>query len=996
MKTYKSKEEQLEQGINCPDLLESMSDGVAIYEAIDDGQDFVFCEHNPAGERITGIPRDQVMGRRVTEIFPGIEAFGLLEILSQVFKTGKRKKHTSSLYRDDRITLWVENSVFKLPSGEIVAVYRDITDRKQAETALSQANLIINRSPVVAFLWKNQEGWPVQFVSENVENLLGYSAREFMDVAISYDTIIHSDDLGRVTAEVAANSTKKEISSFVHEPYRILTKNGEIKWIHDTTYIRKNSQGEITHYEGTLYDISMQQSQQERIEHLSLLRKTGLTIHRHLATFQDSQQLLQAICDVFVNEKGYRSAWVVLLDEKQHCKLTANAGLLKDFNLLEQAIGKGNLPPCITKTIQESQLLWQDSQSSLCGGCPLANGYPDTGIMAAPLLHGGKFYGVLTVSLAAEMVTNSEERELFEEMARDIAFALFNRAQDKKRQEHEQEIAIRDQISRTFIIHHDNNLYGGVLDIVLAAMDSKLGVFGYLEGPDMLICPSMTLSAWKQCEIPDKTIVFPRQQWAGIWKDALTTGTTRFSNSSFTVPEGHLAIDNSMATGIVYGGQVIGLLQVANKAGGYDEQDKHLFESMAVTIAPILQARLEQQQTETELQSALDEYADLYNNAPDMFISVEADTANILQCNQTLLTTLGYERDEVIGHPVFMLYHPDCRDECKTDVFPTFCRTGKVINKELQLQRKDGSSLPVTLDVSAIRDQNSTIIQSRSIFHDISDRKKLEEQVIISEKMTTIAGLAAGVAHEINTPLSGILQSIQLIEMGLDPTREQNRTLAADCGIDLTKVQDYLLKKDLDFFLTGIRDSATTAAHIIADLLQFSRPQESTPLLTRLTELIDRSIELAKADYSLKKEYNILDVEFIRQYSPEQPEVYCIAIEIEQVLINLIKNSCQAMAGDSSSTAPHIILRTKQRDKMAVIEVEDNGPGIEEEICRHIFDPFFTTKEVGKGTGLGLSVAYSIIKEKHGGTIRVESTPEDKTLFIIELPMERTGDTTNE
>ncbi|MBU0943138.1 MAG: DUF3365 domain-containing protein [Proteobacteria bacterium] len=392
-------------------------------------------------------------------------------------------------------------------------------------------------------------------------------------------------------------------------------------------------------------------------------------------------------------------------------------------------------------------------------------------------------------------------------------------------------------------------------------------------------------------------------------------------------------------------------------------------------------------QAEEELQKALTEYADLYNNALDMLVSVDTDNARVIQCNQTLLANLGYSRTEIIGHPIFDLYHPNCLEEIKNDIFPTFLKTGVITNKELKLKRKDGSFLSVILNLSAIRDKDGRIIQSRSVLHDITEQKWMRKQFIISEKMTTIAGLAAGVAHEINTPLSGILQSIQLIEMGLDPEQEQNRSLAADCGIELPNVQRYLQKKELDFFLNGIKSSATTAAHIISDLLQFSRPQVSERTSVNLAELIDRSIELTKTDYSLKKEYNILNVEFIRNYSPELPEVNCMAMEIEQVLINLIKNSCQAMAGEGGPTAPHIIVRTKQKDKMAVIEVEDNGPGIEEKISRQIFDPFFTTKDIGKGTGLGLATSYSIICDRHGGTLEVTSRPDNETKFIIELPL---------
>jgi PAS domain S-box-containing protein len=989
MKTNQNSTIPRPKGLDYPSLLEHMTHGVAVYEAVDKGQDFIFCEYNPAAEEITGITREKALGRRVTEVFPGINEIGLLDVFKRVFITGNPEQHPTSQYHDEQIIIWVENSIFKLSDGRIVAMFRDITSEKQTSDALSQENLIINRSPVVAFLWKNKEGWPVQFVSENVAKLVGYSAREFMEGVISYDKIIHSDDLDRVIEEVNSNSGKKETNTFTHQPYRIITKNGESKWVQDTTYIRRNHLNEITHFEGTVLDISEQLRQQKQINHLSLLRKTGLAIHRHLATINNQQELLQSICDVFCNENGYRSAWIALFDKKQVCYLAAHAGLLKDFDRLAQKMKKGNLPPCVTRTMTERQLIWQSSQDSLCGNCPLANGYPDAGLMSAPLQHGSDFYGVITVSLGAEMVRKSEEQDLFNGIARDIGLALFNHAQDKTRREQECELAIRDQISRAFIIHQDNKVFGEVLEIVLKAMKSKLGIFAYLDESGTLVSPSVNNSIWTQSLAPDKSIRYPKEQWLDIWKEPLASGLTNYTNTPFTLSKKHLSIENSMTAAITHNNRVIGLLQVANKERDYTEKDKHLLESIAGTIAPILQARIEKQKAEIKLHHALEKYADLYNNAPDMFISVEAGTAKILQCNQTLLDSLGYRKDELIGHPVFNLYHPDCRDEYKNDVFPMFCKTGRIINKELLLQRKDGSSLPISLDVSAIRDSDNRIIKSRSIYHDITERKKLEQQVLISQKMTTIAGLVAGVAHEINTPLSGILQSIQLIEMGLDPSVEQNRILATDTGIDLEKLQTYLKQKELNYFLRGIKKSADTAAHIVAELLQFSKPQDGIPAQSELSGLIDRSIELALTDYNLKKEFNIINVEFIRQYSPELLQVICLAEEIEQVLINLIKNSCQAMAERNGPATPQITLRTSKKSGMAVIEIEDNGPGIDKKIREKIFDPFFTTKDVGSGSGLGLSVSYSIITDKHDGIIRFECPPDMGARFIIELPIEK-------
>ena len=140
----------------------------------------------------------------------------------------------------------------------------------------------------------------------------------------------------------------------------------------------------------------------------------------------------------------------------------------------------------------------------------------------------------------------------------------------------------------------------------------------------------------------------------------------------------------------------------------------------------------------------------------------------------------------------------------------------------------------------------------------------------------------------------------------------------------------------------------------------------------------------------MKKEFNILNVKFVKEYSPDLPEISCMIVDMEQVIINLIKNSCQAMAV-TVDKVPQITIRTKQRGQMAVIEVEDNGPGIAEGIRQNIFDPFFTTKDVGQGTGLGLSVSYALVCGRHGGSLYAENIPGNGALFVIELPLLRVG-----
>lgn len=391
---------------------------------------------------------------------------------------------------------------------------------------------------------------------------------------------------------------------------------------------------------------------------------------------------------------------------------------------------------------------------------------------------------------------------------------------------------------------------------------------------------------------------------------------------------------------------------------------------------------------EEERRVALAEFENLYNNSPDLYATVDMESRVINQSNDTLLAKLGYQREEVVGKHMRILYHPECLKIVEQQVWQDLSRFKKISNQELTLLKKNGQPLYVILNGSVPKENRQRRLVTQLVWHDITERKKLEEHLLVSEKMTIIAGLAAGVAHEINTPLSGILQSTQLLEMGFDPAVPSNQKTAEKHGLDLVGLSEYIKDKELDYFMSGIKDSAVTAARIVSDLLQFSRPHECEWTLSNLKVVIDRAVALVKSDYHLKKQYNISNVTFSFEYSASFPEVKCIAMEIEQVIINLIKNSCQAMVdGDVSAKSPQITIRGSQEQDHVVIELIDNGPGIPQEISHQIFDPFFTTKEVGVGTGLGLSVSYSIICVNHGGKMKVESIPNKATCIKILLPV---------
>ena len=183
------------------------------------------------------------------------------------------------------------------------------------------------------------------------------------------------------------------------------------------------------------------------------------------------------------------------------------------------------------------------------------------------------------------------------------------------------------------------------------------------------------------------------------------------------------------------------------------------------------------------------------------------------------------------------------------------------------------------------------------------------------------------------------------------------------------------------------------ASRIVADMLSFSRRSETELVAMRLDLLLDSVVRLAENEYDLKKRYDFKQIEIVRDYDNELPACRCDATEIEQVFLNLIKNAAQAMADDGELTH-RITLRTRRDGDYAQIEVEDNGPGMDETTCQRVFEPFFTTKPAGVGTGLGLSVCYFIVTEQHKGTLSVIATPDKGARFIIRLPLGREQEST--
>jgi PAS domain S-box-containing protein len=272
---------------------------------------------------------------------------------------------------------------------------------------------------------------------------------------------------------------------------------------------------------------------------------------------------------------------------------------------------------------------------------------------------------------------------------------------------------------------------------------------------------------------------------------------------------------------------------------------------------------------------------------------------------------------------------------------------------------------------------------------DVTEKMRIEQLIIQTEKMMSLGGLAAGMAHEINNPLAGILQSVQNIQRRLDITRPMNIQAAEESGVDLPHVVEFLNKRQITEFLLGIRESGERAARIVQNMLSFTRGTTQERAKVDLTELADRVISIAATDYNLKKKYDFRHIEIVRDYESDMPLVPCSAMDIEQVLLNLLRNAAHALAlRPEAATTPRIVLRIRRDGVYAAVSVEDNGPGMNKEVSRRVFEPFFSTKSPGEGTGLGLSVSYFIVTSNHRGSIELRTAPGEGACFTVRLPLQ--------
>ena len=358
----------------------------------------------------------------------------------------------------------------------------------------------------------------------------------------------------------------------------------------------------------------------------------------------------------------------------------------------------------------------------------------------------------------------------------------------------------------------------------------------------------------------------------------------------------------------------------------------------------------------------------------------------VREWNPSAETIFGFSRENAMGkHATDLILPEDVREKVNLVFQNVLAGRGgeRSINENIT---KNGKRIICDWYNTVLKTIDGTIIGVASLVNDITERKKTQEMMIQSEKMMSVGGLAAGMAHEINNPLSGIMQNAQVIHNRLTRDMPANHNLAEELGTSMAVISSFMEKREILKQLQNIHQAGQRVSEIIENMLSFSKKSDLKRKEINLKDLIDATLDLVKNDACFKKEGSE-PIEIIREYHSDLPRIFCEKTKIQQVLFNLLKNAAQSMNSKIYDYEnPKLMIRLKKGPAKVYIEVEDNGTGMDPETCKRVFEPFFTTKGPEKGTGLGLSISYFIIVDHHGGQMEVDSTPGKGTLFTVKLP----------
>ena len=433
-------------------------------------------------------------------------------------------------------------------------------------------------------------------------------------------------------------------------------------------------------------------------------------------------------------------------------------------------------------------------------------------------------------------------------------------------------------------------------------------------------------------------------------------------------------------------------------SGTPDDTESIGFIFIAADITALKEAR-------TALHKSEIRHRILFESSQDAILTLDPPSWKFTSCNQATLKLFKVKTKEE-----FTMLHPwDVSPELQPDGsssrevslkhFNTAMEQGSAFYEYIH-ENRNGEVFPATVLLTRMELAGKVLLQGT--VRDITEQKSLEVQLTQARKLEAVGQLAAGIAHEINTPIQYVGDNNQFMseafchfikilklydQLAKRAASGQNcQDLIQDINTAVEDADLEYLKEEIPPAIQQTLEGVERISEIVRSMKEFSHPGVKEKIAVDINRALENTLTVSRNEWKYLAEIKT-------DLDPSLPLILCLPGELNQVFLNIIINAAQAISENknSSSTAKGIIkIITRIKEKHLVVRISDTGPGIPQKIQSRIFDPFFTTKEVGKGTGQGLAISRSIVVEQHQGTLDFETDPQNGTTFIIHLPIHET------
>ncbi|MCH7736291.1 MAG: PAS domain S-box protein [Chloroflexi bacterium] len=919
---------------------------------------------NPALEKLFGYTADEMTGKNISILIPETYQERQQDNLPDIISAGHfgidrelvGLKKNGSFFPLELVVSEIELDGHRSFNG----IIRDITARKKSEQDLQRLATIVEsvNDPIIAI----DTEYRITVWNAAAEKLYGYSADEAL--GRPFDLIIPPHKLQKLEdtnttvfdgKDLAAYDTQRvaksgEIIDITTSGSPIFDRHGAVVGavgVHRDITDRKHAEREMRESEERFNArILEEKAYAEEIQ----VRKT-----QQLQTISEIAAALSGPTDFRTKAESVSS----IIREKLEADAVALRMLDEDRQTLDLVASDGlrflGLPDSMSLADEGfSQRAFKEGKSVMIGdyskvpeAIPGAIARGLKSICSIGLRGADGPNGLLNIASRNPDHFNPERMELLETIAGAIA-ALFESARLSEILERtRKEIEVTDEVARIIISTLDietkyDEFFAEMkklidfdhAGLVLMSENGQQATIGYATESNPL-----SYIAGQAFDLAGSLFSRVVEIREGITITDMTNSDYRASEQ--LVRRGMLSL---MVTPLIFEEKVIGEFVLhSSKKNYFGNRERLILERLASQVAPSVRNAI--------LYREADQFALALDSIGEAVAFLDVD-AGIRHVNRTFEETFGYTADELRGQPIAMIAKiPGFIDEQGREIFEQGILDGW--SGEVHRRTKSGNLLDILLTVTPVKDKSGQVIGRISVSRDITERKKTAEYLNEQSRLAAVGKLAAGVAHEINNPLTSILLGAQLLAES-DLSEEHLKDLAI------------------------ISDAALRAEKIVKNLLLFARREDPLRTPMALDSIAKQSLELKKYDFRVNNIKTTLDFE------DDLPDSLVDRHQMSQVIVNILNNAEQALV--SHKNGGEITIKTYSTPEAVVLEIRDDGPGVDPELIGRVFEPFFTTKGAGEGTGLGLSICYGIVQQ-HGGEMWATTQIDVGSSFYVQLPI---------